>query len=217
MTEFIREHDRYIVIKRSDISNNQAMNISGYLIGQKITPRECVVVESDWPIYEEVWKMVERMANNITQSNQECNRDTEIQVCHKEIDDLLNRNDILHGELKEAATLIAKQSEAITRLKQENDDYQLLVPSLDKLVQYTVDKQLGTAGEDAVDVIIRYCEELREDTNDPNPKESGFYKILAHKKGSVLVAHFNTQVGWSFVAQTDKKSNVYRVIEKVEV
>jgi len=144
--------------------------------------------------------------------------DLNTELVHKQdINALIYERDNLQGELKEAATLITKQSETITKLKQENDDYKLLVPSLDKLVKYAVDKQLGSPGEDAVDVIIRYCEELRENIIDPNPIENGFYKVLARKKGSVSVAYFNTQAGWSFVSQTDKKSNVYRVIEKVEV
>lgn len=240
MSEFKREHDRYIVIKRKDLSQLQAENIDTYINDTSIRTRECAVVEADWPIYETVWGMVQRLAEGKLQLHQEMNQvimdqgtlihelqmekaipyqpdlNTEL-VQKQDINTLIYERDNLQGELKEAATLITKQSEAITRLKQENNDYQLLVPSLDRLVQYAVDKQLGTPGEDAVDVIIRYCEELREDIIDPNPKENGFYKVLAHKKGSVIVAHFNTQTGWSFVSQTHKKSNVYRVLEKVEV
>ena len=33
-----------------------------FLERNEIPTRECVVIESDWPIYEEVWAMVQRMA-----------------------------------------------------------------------------------------------------------------------------------------------------------
>lgn len=217
MNEFKREHDRYIVIKRKDLTQQQAEDIDTYIDGMNIRTRKCVVVESNWPIYGAVWNMIQRMSKNIPQMNQECNKDTEIRVCHKEIDDLLHQRDNLQGELKEATTLIAKQSETITKLKQDNDNYQLLVPSLNRLVKYAVDRQLGTSGEDAVDVIIRYCEKMRESVNDPNPTQNGFYKVRAHKKDDITIGFYNIHAGWSFVAQKEQFSNVYRVIEKVEV
>lgn len=63
MKEFQRE-ERYIVIKLCDLSEEGYEYIEGYLERNIIERRECVVVESDWPIYEDVWKMIEKMAED---------------------------------------------------------------------------------------------------------------------------------------------------------
>lgn len=60
-TKFERE-ERYIVIKLSDIQEEVYSQIEEIIENNCIELRECVVVESDWPIYEKVWKMIERMA-----------------------------------------------------------------------------------------------------------------------------------------------------------
>jgi len=240
MSEFKREHDRYIVIKRKDLLKHQAEDIGTYIDGENIRTRECVVVESDWPIYETVWGMVQRLAEGKTQLHQEMNQmlmdqgtlihelqmekathyqpdlNTEL-VQKQDINALIYERDNLQGELKEAATLIAKQSETITKLKQDNDNYQLLVPSLDKLVKYVADKQLGNAGEDAADVIIRYCEKLRRNVDDPNPEQSGWYKIISTFGTEPKIAYFSQQTGWSFVAVKERFPNVHRVLEMIEV
>lgn len=239
MSEFKRE-ERYIVIKRKDLSQLHAENIDTYINDSGIRTRECVVVEADWPIYETVWGMVQRLAEGKPQLHQEMNQvimdqgtlihelqmekaipyqpdlNTEL-VQKQDINTLIYERDSLQGELKEAATLITKQSETITRLKQENDDYQLLVPSLDKLVKYAVDKQLGTAGEDAADVIIRYCEKLRRNVDDPNPEQSGWYKVISTYGTGPKIAYFSQHTGWSFVAVKERFPNVHHVLEKIEV
>lgn len=66
----IRDFNRYDVIKSSDVvealSYKELILLEGLL--NKISrgriklgkdPLECVVVESDWPEYEKVWKMIE--------------------------------------------------------------------------------------------------------------------------------------------------------------
>lgn len=60
MTEFSRE-ERYIVLKLSDLTEDEYSHIDEYIEKCMIERRECVVVESDWPIYEEVWNMIEKM------------------------------------------------------------------------------------------------------------------------------------------------------------
>lgn len=68
---FIKE-DRYLVFKRSDISQALTTYEKETLLSlaQKVflnrksrgkTPLECVVVESDWPNYNDVWESVERV------------------------------------------------------------------------------------------------------------------------------------------------------------
>ena len=70
MTDFKREMDRYIVLKRSDIDNvfsledkqtlmNLCEILEDYRKDEGKQPLRCVVVEDDWPEYETVWKMLE--------------------------------------------------------------------------------------------------------------------------------------------------------------
>lgn len=62
MSEFQRE-ERFIVIKRKHLNENQEQAIRATLRALSVGTVECVVVESDWPEYETVWKMIEaRMA-----------------------------------------------------------------------------------------------------------------------------------------------------------
>ncbi|WP_053130875.1 hypothetical protein [Pseudomonas sp. MIACH] len=65
MSDFKTE-DRYIVIKRSDLVNHRAKDRE--MLGRALTaigqsPRQYVVIESDWPEYHLVWAMLRhRMA-----------------------------------------------------------------------------------------------------------------------------------------------------------
>lgn len=61
MPDFKRE-ERYIVVKRKDVTAAQEERLRKVLSANEIPTRECVVVESDWPIYEGVWALVERLA-----------------------------------------------------------------------------------------------------------------------------------------------------------
>lgn len=63
MKEFVRE-DRYIVIKRQDLLSQEIEALEDYIAQKELRTRECVVVEPDWPIYEDVWKMVEGLDGN---------------------------------------------------------------------------------------------------------------------------------------------------------
>lgn len=62
MSEFKRE-ERYIVIKIKYLSDQDKDQIRGLLEMRGIVTQECVVVESDWPIYEKVWDMIEDIWN----------------------------------------------------------------------------------------------------------------------------------------------------------
>lgn len=72
-SKFARE-DRYLVLKRTDIEtglDEEQKSILFHLAGVVERERrslgkavlECVVVESDWPNYSEVWKSVESVAS----------------------------------------------------------------------------------------------------------------------------------------------------------
>ncbi|TBM39778.1 hypothetical protein [Vibrio cholerae] len=71
--QFVKE-DRYLVLKRSDIETSLSEGQKDILLAiadivglerRRLgkAPLECVVVESDWPNYAEVWKSVESVAN----------------------------------------------------------------------------------------------------------------------------------------------------------
>lgn len=63
MSNFKRE-ERYIVVKLIDLleSGKQERDLRCFLGGKAIPTRACVVVEPDWPIYEETWENVQRLA-----------------------------------------------------------------------------------------------------------------------------------------------------------
>jgi len=62
MNKFKKE-ERYVVIKRKHMSEAFKKYLSVELMVNKIPTVECVVVESDWSIYEKVWELVEEEFN----------------------------------------------------------------------------------------------------------------------------------------------------------
>ena len=62
---FKREH-RYYVVKRKHLTQEQDEFLSRYLAAcSQCEPKlniECVVVESDWPIYESTWNSIMELA-----------------------------------------------------------------------------------------------------------------------------------------------------------
>jgi len=69
MTNFIRE-SRYVVLKNTDIQKLPVAEhsdlTSALAEAEKHMPqRTCVVVESDWPEYPIVWKMIEDRCNGV--------------------------------------------------------------------------------------------------------------------------------------------------------
>lgn len=219
MSEFKREHDRYIVIKRKDLSQLQAENIDTYINDTSIRTRECVVVEADWPIYETVWGMVQRLAEGKLQLHQEMNQvimDQGTLIHELQREKAIPYQPNLNAELvqkQDINALIYERDELQQKLK----EYEALIPSLDRLVKYTVDKKLGTPDEDAADVIIRYCEKLRQNVDDPNPEVSGWYKVERKHFTTPKIAYFSQHTGWSFVGVKEQFPNVHRVLEKIEM
>ena len=62
MSNFKRE-ERYIVVKVKTLSDSALFDLRDYLYQEGIQTTDCVVVESDWPEYEIVWKMIEERVN----------------------------------------------------------------------------------------------------------------------------------------------------------
>ena len=58
MSEFKREV-RYTVIKHNQLTESQMQYLKNCIFGEGIPTVEAVVVESDWPEYQPVWKMIE--------------------------------------------------------------------------------------------------------------------------------------------------------------
>lgn len=50
--------ERYIVVKLKDLIPSQAQELRDYLTREAVPTRDCVVVEADWPQYEQVVDMV---------------------------------------------------------------------------------------------------------------------------------------------------------------
>lgn len=73
--DFVREN-RYTTIKNSDLMcltllefqvlDTILNKISQHRVDSGKKPLSCVVVESDWPEYEEVWEMIEERVKNET-------------------------------------------------------------------------------------------------------------------------------------------------------
>lgn len=64
MSRFNREH-RYVVIKRSDLENLRGGQTEGLRqqlnrVSPLLPKREFLVIESDWPEYEPVWRLIEQ-------------------------------------------------------------------------------------------------------------------------------------------------------------
>ncbi|WP_069384006.1 hypothetical protein [Halomonas caseinilytica] len=62
MTEQFEREERYVVVKIKDMTPAQRVALQCHLEEHGTPTRECVVVEPDWPIYEIVWHLVERLA-----------------------------------------------------------------------------------------------------------------------------------------------------------
>ncbi len=61
MSQFQRE-ERYIVVKLKRIDSDTQDDLREFLVSYQIPTEQCVVVEHDWPIHEETWENVERLA-----------------------------------------------------------------------------------------------------------------------------------------------------------
>ena len=53
-----------------DRLNRISRDIANSRTDDEKPPLECVVVESDWPIYEQVWDMVKGLATNHKEGNE---------------------------------------------------------------------------------------------------------------------------------------------------
>lgn len=61
MSKFKRE-GRYIVLKAARMDNDELSALENFIDSYQLPTEQCVVVEHDWPIYEETWDNVQRLA-----------------------------------------------------------------------------------------------------------------------------------------------------------
>lgn len=73
-SNFVREQ-RYIVVKRKYLSVVDENEIFDLLAQRGIATTECVVVESKWPEYEAVWKMIEKRCSHEERMKDGCNKE----------------------------------------------------------------------------------------------------------------------------------------------
>lgn len=59
VTRAFEREDRYIVIKRSHMTEGVERDLAMVMEGLAIDPVDAVVIEADWPEYEPVWQMIE--------------------------------------------------------------------------------------------------------------------------------------------------------------
>lgn len=78
--EFQRE-ERYIVVKRKQLDEETEAELRRFLQIQSIPTVECVIVESDWPEYETVWKMIEDRVTGNTRTELRDLAEQALHVC----------------------------------------------------------------------------------------------------------------------------------------
>ncbi len=134
MSKQFQKEDRYLVIKRSDIKKylnkfNQdwlldiAEGISrGRIITEDKPPLECVVVEHDWPIYDDVWKMVEAIATN---------QPTELEQLRKENAELVDVFNEILGNVEEMTAYSEDGGYVVNALSEA--DVEVIEATLSKL------------------------------------------------------------------------------------
>lgn len=99
--DFKRE-DRYIVVKRKRLTEQQEAPLLGILNANNIPTQECVVVEPDWPNYEHVWQTVEEVADGTFNPNEVSNLKSNNNKLARQNENLQDANIILKAELREA-------------------------------------------------------------------------------------------------------------------
>jgi hypothetical protein len=143
MSEFQRE-DRYIVIKRSDLERLRGGQTEGLRQQlSKVYPllpkRQCAVIESDWPEFEQVWRMIEaRAAGNplpdydtlAAQRDEGLAREAELQkqverlrVDAADVNWMVEQRDALQQHLAEAEKLARSLLDEYDEAKQNARQY----------------------------------------------------------------------------------------------
>lgn len=69
----IDREERYTVIKHKDLTADDRSDLDQLIQSRHIPTRKCLVIESDWPEYEPVWRMIEaRVTGASTKPTKRC-------------------------------------------------------------------------------------------------------------------------------------------------
>ena len=109
VTPFVRE-ERFIVIKRKHLTEDQELGLRRFINHQRIQTSECVVVEKDWPEYETVWRMIEA---RMTGQSHSLPGDVGTAA--------INQNDAMRQELAHVGNKVSELARAMG-VDQANDD-----------------------------------------------------------------------------------------------
>jgi hypothetical protein len=171
------DFERYIVIKKSDLwrgdthyQSDEAV-LREFLAQEDIPTRESVVVEADWPIYEEVWDMVQRQAEGRPQRVVEL--EAELEASHQRglslaadrddlIKELIHCQNVLH-QLAHAGEFTPEYADDARKVLQRVtggqpplfDDKGLNPDSLNRKLLLARAEELEALGPGLVDIIDR--------------------------------------------------------------
>jgi hypothetical protein len=104
MNEFKREW-RFIVAKVKHLTPEQCQQIVDLIGAFDHPPMECVVVESDWPNYEDTWEAIEQVSNGEYQSPYD-----RIEQLERERDELAAHVETLRGGLNDAIEALVSET-----------------------------------------------------------------------------------------------------------
>lgn len=135
MKDFKREN-RFIVIKRKHLSAVQEKEISFYLFAESIPITESVVVESDWPIYEETWENVQRIAEGRPSIKQALAQGGTGKLGHPEtVESIIQDRDGFQHRVAELQNELQRQAARAVKAEQERDELTAALESVASLVE----------------------------------------------------------------------------------
>lgn len=90
MSDFQRE-DRYVVVKLSRLSPAEQDDLRSFIADEDLPTEECVVVESDWPNYEDTWKAVQQVEAGMYEPGEKERLQSELTAARDEAERLRGR------------------------------------------------------------------------------------------------------------------------------
>lgn len=109
----IKREDRYLVAKRKHLTLEQTERLEALLAEFDLPPIECVVVESDWPNYEDTWTAIEQIVNGEYKSPAEL-----IQI-NRELEHYCNKSDLEREAMEKDRDVVKKAYKDCSRKRAE--------------------------------------------------------------------------------------------------
>ena len=99
--------ERYIVVKRKRLTSKTESVLRSLLDDYNVDTVECVVVESDWPEYEQVWAMIEaRCTGNPLPSITDLQ--SQLSQSKAEIERLIEKQNALFAQIRPVMVLVSR-------------------------------------------------------------------------------------------------------------